>query len=33
MLSRDWKLQLYAIKGFADASPDHGAGAMLAYGF
>jgi hypothetical protein len=32
-LSRDWKLQLYAIKGFADASPDHGAGAMLAYSF
>ncbi len=32
-LSRDWKLQLYAIKGFADASPGHGAGATLAYSF
>jgi outer membrane scaffolding protein for murein synthesis (MipA/OmpV family) len=31
--SRDWKLQLYAIKGYADASPDRGAGAVLAYSF
>jgi hypothetical protein len=32
-LSGDWKLQLYAIKGFADASPDHGAGATFACSF
>ena len=28
-----WKLQLYAIKGYADASPDKGGGAVLAYSF
>ena len=32
-LERVWKLQVYFVKGLADASPDAGAGVMLAYGF
>ena len=31
--SREWKLQLYALAGFSDASPDAGAGALLEYRF
>ena len=31
--SREWKMQLYAIAGFSDASPDAGAGAVLEYRF
>ena len=31
--SGDWKLQLYAVRGFTDASPDFGAGTALAYSF
>lgn len=31
--STTWKLQLYAIKGYADASPDKGGGAVLAYSY
>ena len=31
--SGDWKLQLYAVRGFADGSPDFGAGLTLAYSF
>jgi len=32
-LSGDWKLQVYAVKGFTNASPDFGAGSSLAYSF
>jgi hypothetical protein len=32
-LDREWKVQLYLLKGFADASPDAGAGAVLGYSF
>ncbi len=32
-LSSDWKLQVYAVKGFTNASPDFGAGSALAYSF
>jgi hypothetical protein len=31
--SGDWKLQIYAVRGFTDASPDFGAGSSLAYSF
>ncbi len=31
--SGDWKLQVYAVKGFADGSPDFGGGLTLAYSF
>jgi hypothetical protein len=31
--SPTWKLQLYVVKGFTDASPDAGGGAVLAYSF
>jgi len=31
--SGDWKLQIYAVKGFTDASPDFGAGMALGYSF
>ena len=30
-MSREWKLQLYGVVGFADASPDAGIGAVLEY--
>lgn len=30
-LSADMKLQIYLVKGFADASPDHGVGAVLSH--
>jgi hypothetical protein len=30
-LAGDWKLQLYGLKGFTDASPEWGAGATLTY--
>ncbi len=32
-LSSDWKLQVYAVKGFTNGSPDFGAGSSLAYSF
>ncbi|MNF44378.1 hypothetical protein D3C76_435470 [compost metagenome] len=32
-LNRDWKVQLYAVKGFTDASPDGEAGLMLGHTF
>jgi hypothetical protein len=32
-LSREWKLQPYAVAGFGDASPDWGAGAQVAYSY
>lgn len=32
-LERDWKLQMYFLKGLADASPDAGVGAVLSYSF
>jgi hypothetical protein len=32
-LSPEWKMQLYAVKGYATASPDFGAGAVLGYSF
>lgn len=32
-LSREWKLQPYALIGFGRASPDFGAGAQIAYSF
>jgi len=32
-LSGDWKLQVYAVKGFTNASPDFGAGSALGYSF
>jgi hypothetical protein len=32
-LSRDWKLQVYGVTGFADASPDFGVGAQIAYSY
>jgi hypothetical protein len=32
-LSREWKLQLYGLVGFADGSPDAGIGAVLDYRF
>jgi len=31
--SADWKLQVYAVKGFTDGSPDFGGGLTLAYSF
>ena len=31
--SREWKLQLYALAGFSDASPDAGVGGLLEYRF
>lgn len=30
-LSEAWKLQVYAVKGFSDNSPDHGGGVMVSY--
>lgn len=32
-LEREWKLQMYLVKGLADASPDAGVGVVLAYSF
>ncbi|MBS7660655.1 hypothetical protein I0D00_01645 [Pseudomonas lalucatii] len=32
-LSRSWKIQLYARKGFSDASPDAGGGLLLSHSF
>jgi len=32
-LSGNWKLQVYAVRGFTNASPDFGAGTVLAYSF
>jgi hypothetical protein len=32
-LAAQWKLQLYLVKGLADASPDAGVGAVLGYSF
>ncbi len=32
-LSHDWRLQGYAVKGFADGSPDWGIGAMVSYSY
>ena len=32
-LGQQWKAQLYFIRGFSDASPDAGVGALLAYSF
>ncbi len=32
-LAGEWKLQVYAVKGFADGSPDFGDGLSLAYSF
>jgi len=32
-LSSDWKLQVYAVKGFTDASPGFGTGTALGYSF
>jgi outer membrane putative beta-barrel porin/alpha-amylase len=32
-LSREWKLQVYAVKGFSNGSPDFGVGALLNYSF
>lgn len=32
-LDKQWKAQAYAVKGFADGSPDWGLGAMLTYAF
>ncbi|MNP79827.1 hypothetical protein D3C76_1777570 [compost metagenome] len=32
-LNRDWKVQLYAVKGFTDASPDGEGGLMLSHTF
>jgi hypothetical protein len=32
-LSREWKLQVYGVTGFADASPDFGIGAQLSYSY
>jgi hypothetical protein len=32
-LDKTWKAQAYAVKGFADGSPDWGAGANMAYSF
>jgi hypothetical protein len=32
-LEPDLKLQIYFVKGFSDASPDAGLGALLAYSF
>jgi len=32
-LSGAWKLQIYAVKGFANGSPDFGAGSSLGYSF
>ncbi|BAN49238.1 hypothetical protein [Metapseudomonas resinovorans] len=32
-LSPSWKVQLYALKGFSDASPDSGGGLMLSHSF
>lgn len=32
-LSPSWKLQLYALKGFSDASPDAGGGLLLGHSF
>jgi hypothetical protein len=31
--TKQWKTQLYVLKGFSDGSPDWGAGATLSYGF
>lgn len=30
-LGNEWKLQVYAVKGFSDNSPDHGGGVMVSY--
>lgn len=32
-LSSSWKVQLYALKGFSDASPDSGGGLLLSHSF
>ena len=32
-INKSWKSQGYIVKGFADGSPDWGAGAMVTYGF
>jgi len=32
-LNASWKVQLYAVKGFSDASPDWGTGSVLSYRF
>jgi hypothetical protein len=32
-LEPNWKAQIYFVKGFSDASPDAGLGAVLAYSF
>ena len=32
-LSEGWKVQLYALKGFSDASPDSGGGLLLNHSF
>lgn len=32
-IERDWKLQIYLLKGLADASPDAGAGVVLSHSF
>lgn len=32
-IDKSWKAQAYALKGFADGSPDWGAGAFVAYAF
>jgi hypothetical protein len=32
-LSEKWRVQGYAVKGFTDASPDHGIGGLAIYTF